>query len=174
LKFGGKKMMQSVLNYVEGIQLYILLGLVVGIIFLLILFFVVLRGLSQLEKKYRRLMRGVNNKSLEELVIGYLDKVDKIEDYTQKVKLNNDEMNSKLAKCVQKVDIIRFKAFEDVGSDLSFSVALLDNNDDGVVLTGIYGRSESTTYAKPINKGVSRYELSGEEKKVLDNAMNKK
>lgn len=72
-----------------------------------------------------------------------------------------------------KVSIVRYRAFEDVGSDLSYSIALLDNNNNGVILTGIYGRNESTTYAKPIDKGLSRYELSDEEKYVLKDAMNK-
>ena len=166
--------MQSIISYINGIEIYILFGLVLCIIMLSILIGVLLKGLDKLEKKYRKFMRGVNNKSLEELVIGYLDKIDKIEVYSERIKQKNDEMNDKLVKCVQKVDIIRFKAFEDVGSDLSFSVALLDNLDDGLILTGIYGRNESTTYAKPINKGVSRYDLSKEEKIVLDNAINNK
>ena len=75
--------------------------------------------------------------------------------------------------CVQKVAIMRYKAFEDVGSDLSFSVAILDDNNDGIILTGIYGRNESTTYAKPIDKGISRYDLSEEEICVLNEAINK-
>ena len=69
--------------------------------------------------------------------------------------------------------VIRYKAFEDVGSDLSFSVALLDGENNGVILTGIYGRDYSTTYAKPIDKGISRYDLSEEELHVLNAAMNK-
>ncbi|MDU4472647.1 MAG: DUF4446 family protein [Clostridium perfringens] len=60
-----------------------------------------------------------------------------------------------------------------VGSDLSFSVALLDGENNGVILTGIYGRDYSTTYAKPIDKGISRYDLSEEELHVLNAAMNK-
>ena len=83
-------------------------------------------------------------------------------------------MEKRIAGCFQKMSIIRYRAFEDVGSDLSFSIALLDNNDDGFILTGIYGRNESTTYAKPIDKGLSRYELSEEEKHVLQDAINKK
>ena len=49
----------------------------------------------------------------------------------------------------------------------------LDGNNDGVILTGIYGRNESTTYAKPIDKGISRYDLSEEENTVLKEAINK-
>ena len=74
---------------------------------------------------------------------------------------------------MQKVAIVRYKAFEDVGSDLSFSIAILDGEDNGIILTGIYGRQESTTYAKPIDRGISRYDLSEEEITVLNNAINK-
>ena len=51
---------------------------------------------------------------------------------------------------------------------------LLNEINDGVIVTGIFGRNESTTYAKPIDKGLSRYDLSSEEKEVLQKAMNKK
>ena len=74
---------------------------------------------------------------------------------------------------MQKVSVVRYKAFEDVGSDLSFSLAMLDENNDGILLTGIFGRNESTTYAKPIEKGISRYDLSEEEEEALNNAINK-
>ena len=70
--------------------------------------------------------------------------------------------------CVQKVGIVRYNAFDDVGSDLCFSVALLDNNDDGIVISGLYARDSSTTYAKPIARGKSKYALSAEEIKALD------
>ena len=58
-------------------------------------------------------------------------------------------------------------------NDLSFSLAMLDENNDGILLTGIFGRNESTTYAKPIEKGISRYDLSEEEEEALNNAINK-
>ena len=70
------------------------------------------------------------------------------------------------------MNIGRNRLFE-AASLLMHSIALLDDNNDGVVLTGIYARYESTTYAKPIDKGISRYDLSEEEKYVLKDAMNK-
>ncbi|MDZ5017222.1 DUF4446 family protein, partial [Clostridium perfringens] len=76
--------------------------------------------------------------------------------------------------CVNKIAIMRYKAFPDVGSDLSFSIAILDSHNDGILLTGIYSRQDSTTYAKPVDKGISRYELSEEETYVLNEAINKK
>ena len=62
---------------------------------------------------------------------------------------------------------MRYNAFDNIGSDLSYSLALVDENKDGVVLTSIYGREENRCYAKPINAGKSTYTLSKEEEKVL-------
>ncbi len=71
---------------------------------------------------------------------------------------------------VQKVGVLRYNPFSGQGGDQSFTVALLDANNDGVVITSIYGREGSRVYAKPINKGVSEYALSNEEKKAMEKA----
>ena len=84
------------------------------------------------------------------------------------------DLSETMKECVQKVAIMRYRAFEDVGSDLSFSIAILDGNNDGIVLTGLYGRQQSTTYAKPIDNGISRYDLSEEELSVIQEAINNK
>ncbi|HOA80116.1 MAG TPA: DUF4446 family protein, partial [Defluviitaleaceae bacterium] len=72
-----------------------------------------------------------------------------------------------LSKCIKKVGIVRYNAFGDMGGDLCFAVALLDENDDGVVINGIYSREGSNTYAKPVEKGASSYNLSNEEIKAI-------
>lgn len=71
---------------------------------------------------------------------------------------------------VQKVGIVRFNPFEEIGGDQSFSIALLDAQDNGVVLTSLYNREGSKVYAKPIIQGVSKYQLSKEEKEAIDRA----
>ena len=118
-------------------------------------------------------MRGTNNKNIEEHIINYLDKIDESKELSEDVKKMYEDMDNRIKGCIQKVAMIRYKAFDDVGSDLSFSMAFLDDDNNGIILTGIYGRHDSTTYAKPIDKGMSRYELSEEEKEVLNNAINK-
>ncbi len=118
-------------------------------------------------------MRGENNKSLESMINTYLDKVDSSVKAAEEAKEKSEALRDQLGKCIQKYSMIRYKAFDDVGSDLSFSIALLDEKNDGIILTGIYGRYESTTYAKPIDKGISRYDLSEEEEQVLKEAINK-
>ena len=71
-------------------------------------------------------------------------------------------------QCVQKVVVVRYNAFDNVGSDLSFTIALLDSSDNGVVINGVYARDSSSTYAKPIVSGKSKYVLSAEEMQALD------
>ena len=90
-----------------------------------------------------------------------------IEDYNFSRKLDKD-----FEKSIQKVGIIRYNAYKDTGSDLSFTLALLDENNNGVVLNGIYSREMSNIYAKPIENGKSTYTLSDEEQKAIERAIN--
>ncbi|WP_300346873.1 DUF4446 family protein [Clostridium sp.] len=165
--------MENVLELLGQYSTYITIGLIGLVIIQFIMLLIAFRSLSKVEKKFRRIMRGVNNKNLEELINSRLDKIDEIKEASEEILNANESLKTQLEKCTQKVSVIRYKAFEDVGSDLSFSVALLDGENNGIILTGIYGRDYSTTYAKPIDKGISRYDLSEEELHVLNSAMNK-
>lgn len=166
--------MQNIINLMNSLQLYVVIGLFVVAIILIIMNVIIFKSLNRLEKRYKRLMRGSNNKNLEELIIKYLDNIDNVKKESEDIKKLYDDLSLRIKYCIQKISIIRYRAFEDVGSDLSFSIALLDEKNDGVIITGIYGRDESTTYAKPIDSGMSRYELSQEEKQVLEECINKR
>lgn len=72
---------------------------------------------------------------------------------------------------LQKFGLVRYDAFEDMGGRLSFSAALLDDHGDGVVITSINGRTETRTYAKPINGLSSEHNLSDEERRAIGEAM---
>jgi len=74
----------------------------------------------------------------------------------------------------QKIGVVRFNPFKEVGSDQSFSVAILDGNDNGIVITSLYTREESRVYGKPIKGGFSEYNLSEEEKQAIEKAKNGK
>lgn len=165
--------MQNIIARISNLQVYIMIILFIAVVVLFIMVIIAFKSLNRLESRYRKFMRGVDNKNLEELIIGYLDKVDKVEENSNNMRELYKALDSRLKGCVQKVSMVRYRAFEDVGSDLSFSISLLDQNNDGVIITGIYGRNESTTYAKPVDMGISRYDLSEEEKQVLQNCINK-
>jgi len=79
----------------------------------------------------------------------------------------------RLASLKGRIGVHRFNAFSDSGSDLSFSVAYVNEDQDGVVITGIHGREQTFLYAKPIDKGQSAYMLTPEEKTAISLAMQK-
>lgn len=165
--------MNTILDLLKSYSGFIMIGLILIVVILFIMILVLFKGLNSLEKRYKKILRGTDSKNLEELLQSYLNKTEKVEIENSKVLAKYDEIIEKLKRCLQKNSIIRYKAFEDVGSDLSYSIALLDDNNDGIIITGLYGRNESITYAKPVDKGISRYDLSEEEQQVLDDAMNK-
>lgn len=76
-----------------------------------------------------------------------------------------------LSVVYKKYGIYRYNAYQDTGSDLSFTLAMLDENNDGVVLNGIYSRDTSNIYAKPVIKGESTYKITEEEKEAIKRAI---
>ncbi|MFH1894598.1 MAG: DUF4446 family protein [Patescibacteria group bacterium] len=86
--------------------------------------------------------------------------------------LENLKKKNKLS--IQKLGVIRFNPFREVGGDQSFSLALLDDNDTGAVLTSYYSRKENRIYGKPIKCGQSEYSLSEEEQEAIRIAKNGK
>lgn len=132
--------------------------------------------ISSNTKKYKgleSLLNTPNSESMEETVLDYIKQVNLIKNSVYSLEMNQDKINEKISKSIQNVEVLRYSAFEDMGSDLSFSIALLDENLNGVVITSIYASEESNAYAKPILNGVSTYELSREEKQVVEKVANK-
>lgn len=88
---------------------------------------------------------------------------------TQLIQLQNDLSTAQdaLKQKLGTPQIVRFNAFGDTGSDLSFSIALVDEQKSGVVISSIYGREESRTYAKPVSAGASDYPLTEEEQSAI-------
>jgi hypothetical protein len=76
-----------------------------------------------------------------------------------------------LAECARTPVLVRYRAFEGVGGDQSYSCAFLDGRGDGVILTSLYSPSCSYSYGKPVQRGQSDYALSAEEQEVLDQVL---
>jgi hypothetical protein len=166
--------MDFIVALIKSFDVYIIMGLSVLTLIMLIIMIINSSRISKLSRKYRKFMRGTKDKNIEELLESMLEKVDKAVEKCDDVKSLYSGIDKRLNGCTQKVSIIRYKAFDKMGSALSFSIAFLDAYNDGVIITGIYGSDECTTYAKPIDKGVPKYDLSEEEEQVLQDAMKKK
>lgn len=122
-------------------------------------------------KNYRRLMKGAEGNNLEEMLSLHLEHVEAALAKTKSIEETNLALNTMAQNAIQNVGVVRFNAFEDTGSDLSFAVALLNHHGDGLVLSGLFGRNETRTYAKPVNKGNSVYHLSAEEEEAIKIAL---
>lgn len=103
-------------------------------------------------------------------VLDLLKKMEKkIEGLEKKIETLKQESNF----TVKKVGMIRFNPFSKVGGDMSFSIALLDSSNSGAVITSLFSQQGNRVYGKPIEKGVSKYTLSDEEKKAIEKAIQK-
>jgi hypothetical protein len=152
----------------------ILLFIILGVLFVLLLMGVVLirqaLRLSRLDKKYRRLLSRAPEGNLEDILLSLHGEMAGIKSGQSRADINQKALFEKAKTSLRGMSLVRYNAFQNTGSDLSFSLALLDENKDGVVLSTIYGREESRTYAKPIQAGGSTYHLSVEEEKALRQA----
>ncbi|WP_038289450.1 DUF4446 family protein [Acetivibrio straminisolvens] len=154
----------------EMIQFYspfILAGNSILILILLISLLIISSRLKELKKKYKKFMNGSDEKNIEQLLLDNINLSNDISLKNKEIENRVSSLERDLQRCIQKVGVIRYNAFDDVGSDLSFSIALLDENDNGVVISGIYSRESSTTYAKKIVNGTSKHVLSAEELQAI-------
>ncbi|MGI6707133.1 MAG: DUF4446 family protein [Clostridia bacterium] len=127
-------------------------------------------ALARLKRRYRRLTRGIENKNFEELFLEHLKRMEASLETVRKSNEDIREITQRLKHCIQKVGCVRYNPFDDMGGDYSFSVALLNEDNDGIVLTGLYSRNGSSIFSKPINGGTSSIFLSDEEKKAIEMA----
>lgn len=147
-----------------------MLGLIAGLVILAASCTVQWFRLSLLKKRYRRLLFGRDQLNMEEL-LGHLNSLITAEQQ------KNDALASRLkiletrASRFVGIGLVRYNAFQDTGSDLSFSLALLNDVGDGVVVTSLFGREENRLYGKPVEQGKSRHPLSLEEQAALQKAL---
>lgn len=142
------------------------------VLFLLIGFMIMLVRFSKLNRRYHDFMRKLGDgENLEEDLQAYMSRVEEVERHNKRTSSHIKQIDQDLKKCIQKVGIVRYSAFKDTGSDLSFALALLDEKKDGVVLNGIYSREMSNIYAKPVEQGKSTYTLSEEETQAIEKAI---
>lgn len=130
--------------------------------------------LQRLDRVYKKLMQGATGETIEAMMLERIQEIEQLKGKVQELKQECVRLDEQGKRHIQQVGLVRFNAFDNTGSDLSFSVAMLNAANSGFVLSGIYGREESRVYAKPLEKGESTYTLTREEKQAIDQALQKK
>lgn len=129
--------------------------------------------LSKLRKRYNAMMSGTGVSNLEDLLVDLRIQLDKIEDEQTQQSERIQSTIARMHTLKGNMGVKRYNAFNEGGSELSFSLAILDDDQNGLVLTAIHSRETSYVYAKPMANGESKYALSPEEKEAIALALQK-
>jgi len=129
----------------------------------------------KIRKKLKTLF-GSNKKAkdFEKVIFELIKKLDQSQKDISELRKFDGYLEKIALSSIQKVGVVRYNPFQEVGGDQSFSIALLDAKDNGVVITNLYSRQENRVYAKPLEQGISKYPLSGEEKEAIARAKSSK
>jgi hypothetical protein len=147
-------------------ELLFLAFIFVSIILALIILGINMLKLWNLHKNLERVNPGA-----ETFLKNLLSEVEGLKESLNHIETRLTHQEELLPLCLKKVGLVRYKAFDYVGGDQSFSIALLDDNKNGFVISGISGIDECRVYAKPLVNGTSSYNLSAEEKEAIKKAM---
>ncbi|MBE1443916.1 MULTISPECIES: DUF4446 family protein [unclassified Paenibacillus] len=144
------------------------------IVIFLILVITLWSKLNKLRKTYMSMLNGESGLNVEQAFIDLQQRTQELQEQAKQSQQQIAGIAQQMRKMKSNLGVYRYNAFAQNGSDLSFSVALLDDELDGVVLTGIHNREETYVYAKPVTQGQSQYVLSPEEKEAINRVVQKK
>ena len=152
-------------------QDFLILAILIILMVLLIFCMVMVIKFNQLNEKYRESMRGNSVKSLEDRILQRFQELDKVReglsDSNERIKILEDAKDTSF----KKMAIQRYDAFNEMGGKLSYSMCLLNDENDGYIMTSMHNRDGCYTYVKEVIKGNTFVLLSDEEKAVLEEAI---
>lgn len=122
------------------------------------------------EFRLKKFFLGKKAKDLEDTILEIERGLQALAKREQDLEKEMSIVNAKLKKSIRGLETVRFNPFPDQGSNQSFAVGLLNEDGDGVVISSLYSRERMSVFAKPVKGGASTYELSEEEKEVLNKA----
>lgn len=139
-------------------------------ILLAMLLFVVICYALYLDHKIVTLTRGKSGESLEEIIRACITNAEKIEKQNTLLGRHAELLEKKVSHSLRNAQTIRYKAFDTNGSNQSFSIALINEKGNGVVISSLHSHERMSTFAKPLENYESSYELTEEELAVIDDA----
>lgn len=149
----------------------VMIVFLVFIIILLILLIVTMTKLNNLKKRYERFMMGRNARSMEEEVKNLFYDIDYLKKETSENSRQIRHIYKRLETVYQKIGLVKYDAFNQMGGKLSFALALLDEKNNGFLMNSVHSSDGSYCYIKEIINGDSAIELSGDEQNALNEAL---
>jgi hypothetical protein len=155
------------MEVLRGYEIYILLALVVMIIIQFMVIMSLSGRVNKLATSFRRLLTGPTGEDLEALIHHSLDETRKTSKRCDDVDVRVATLREEMRGCLQHIGLVRFDAFHDVSGHQSFSLAMLDGNLNGTIITALFGRQDSRCYGKAVVEGRTLQALSTEEENAL-------
>ena len=124
--------------------------------------------------KYNTVWNKFENENIEKDIETLIEKMEETKKLSNEAKILSESVEGKMIKSFQKVGFVKYDAYEQGNNELSFSLAMLNGKDDGIIINSIYTRNGSNIYAKRIENGIFEGSLSDEEDKALQIAKNSK
>lgn len=160
------------IDTIEQYSIYIILGLTAFTLILFIFTIVLMIKQRKLNKKYKKFMQGISGERLEEALLKRFAEIDNLKNDNKEIHVELEKINENMLTTIQKIGVVKYDAFHEMGGKLSFVLALLNKNNDGIILNSVHSSREGCyTYLKEIIKGESFLELSSEEKEALEQAI---
>jgi hypothetical protein len=128
------------------------------------------RRAGRLRSHYRLLMEGVDGVDLAAVLETMGRRLGGTEANVEALETAAADLDGRLARALQRFEVLRYNAYGDSGGDQSFSIAMLDADASGIVITSLHGRDGVRVYAKPIDRGRSTYSLSDDEQRAIAGA----
>ena len=150
---------------------YVIIGLAALVLIMMILLIVFIVQMSKLKKRYKIFMQGNDAKSLEDTLVYRLEQVDELIEANASNERNIDTIFNNMQGCFQKLGLVKYDAFNEMGGKLSFSICLLDEKNNGFIINAMHSREGCYTYVKEIIDGNSIIQLAEEEQQALQQAL---
>lgn len=158
---------------ISELTVYIIIGLSILCLITMILSIVVLCKLKALRRRVDSLTRGKDAESMEDTILNFFERIESLEDAEDKMHRDIRGIRENLKIAYQKAALVKYDAFREMSGQLSYSLALLDKENNGVIISSMYSREGCYTYAKEVVNGKCEINLSEEETEALKQAVEK-
>ena len=162
--------LENVYQYTGIDTAYILIGILVLLLVFMILTIVSLCKLKKLHRQLDRFLRGKDAESLEDTILSCIEKTGKVDEMNQVLREDIGALRKNQRITYQKMGMVKYNAFREMSGDLSYALALLDQQDNGFLINSVYAKEGGYSYIKEVRGGECSIELSEEERKALNQA----
>ena len=149
---------------------YYIFALAFLVIVLIILIIVLLCKSINLKKRLEAFLEGKDAKSLEDMLLSCMERTDHVDKMNQKIIQDMLVLQNVQGRTYQKMGMVKYDAFREMSGELSYALALLDQQENGFVINSVYANEGNYSYIKEIKKGECQILLSEEEEKALRKA----